>query len=98
MTDTRVRRTIMITPGHLAPRLAKAVTLDVDAVAFDIEDGVPPGEKAAARKTITEALGIHSTLAAGNGSCASTQSIQTNWRRISPACRSTGSTRCSCRR
>lgn len=56
MTDTRVRRTIMITPGHLAPRLAKAVTLDVDAVAFDIEDGVPPGEKAAARQTIGEAL------------------------------------------
>jgi len=56
MTDTRVRRTIMITPGHLAPRLAKAVTLDVDAVAFDIEDGVPPNEKAAARKTIAEAL------------------------------------------
>ena len=46
----------MITPGHLQPRLAKAVTLDVDAVAFDIEDGVPPEQKPAARKTIAEAL------------------------------------------
>ena len=58
MTDsTPVRRTIMITPGHRKDRLAKAVTLDVDAVAFDIEDGVPPGEKQAARETIAEALG-----------------------------------------
>ena len=56
MTDHRVRRTIMITPGHREARLAKAVTLDVDSVAFDIEDGVPPGEKASARTTITNTL------------------------------------------
>ncbi|MCG8546080.1 MAG: CoA ester lyase, partial [Alphaproteobacteria bacterium] len=56
MTDHRVRRTIMITPGHREARLAKAVTLDVDSVAFDIEDGVPPNEKAAARVMISNAL------------------------------------------
>lgn len=56
MVEHRVRRTIMITPGHLQPRLAKAVTLDVDAVTFDIEDGVPPGQKAAARAEIAAAL------------------------------------------
>ena len=56
MTEHRVRRTIMITPGHREDRLAKAVTLDVDSVAFDIEDGVPPGGKAAARVAIDNGL------------------------------------------
>ncbi len=52
----RVRRSILITPGHAEARLAKAVTLDVDAVAFDIEDGVPPDRKDAARTAIAAAL------------------------------------------
>jgi len=51
-----VRRSILITPGHAAARLAKAATLDVDAVAFDIEDGVPPEMKDDARAAIAEAL------------------------------------------
>lgn len=54
--EFRVRRSILITPGHIEARLAKAVTLDVDAVAFDIEDGVPPEHKESARTTIAKAL------------------------------------------
>ena len=46
----------MLTPGARAERLAKAVTLDVDAVAFDLEDGVAPTQKAEARVNVAEAL------------------------------------------
>ncbi len=52
----RLRRSVMLTPGHRAERLAKAVTLDADSLAFDLEDGVPPARKAEARAVITEAL------------------------------------------
>lgn len=56
MSAFRVRRSMMMTPGHRADRLAKAVALDVDAVVFDLEDGVGPAEKSRARATIGEAL------------------------------------------
>lgn len=56
MHDARVRRTMMLTPGHRRERLAKAVTLPVDAVIFDLEDGVPPPTKEEARRTVAAAL------------------------------------------
>lgn len=56
MPEQRLRRTILLTPGVRGDRLAKAVTLDVDAVAFDLEDGVAPSQKADARGTVAEAL------------------------------------------
>lgn len=52
----RLRRTLLLTPGHRAERLAKAVTLDADSVAFDLEDGVPPGRRDEARAVVAEAL------------------------------------------
>lgn len=52
----RLRRSLMLTPGHRAERLAKAVTLAADSLAFDLEDGVPPARKAEARAVIAEAL------------------------------------------
>lgn len=52
----RLRRSMMLTPGHRPERLAKAVTLSADSLAFDLEDGVPPGRKAEARATVAEAL------------------------------------------
>ncbi len=52
----RLRRTLLLTPGNQPTRLAKAVTLDLDAVAFDLEDGVPPSEKATARTIINDQL------------------------------------------
>ena len=36
--------------------LEKARTLPADAVILDLEDGVPPGEKAAARAMVRQAL------------------------------------------
>ncbi len=53
---TRLRRTMMLTPGNQEQRLQKATTLDVDAVIFDLEDGVAPDRKAEARSTVAKAL------------------------------------------
>ncbi|MGE0769955.1 MAG: CoA ester lyase [Hyphomicrobiaceae bacterium] len=52
----RLRRSLIITPGDRPERIAKSATLDADAVVLDIEDGVGPEEKPAARKSIMEAL------------------------------------------
>ncbi|MGI9426338.1 MAG: HpcH/HpaI aldolase/citrate lyase family protein [Hyphomicrobiaceae bacterium] len=55
-TPGRIRRTMLLTPGNRAERLRKATTLNVDAVVFDIEDGVGPDHKADARAAINTEL------------------------------------------
>ena len=52
----RLRRSMMITPGHRRERLEKAATLAADSLIFDLEDGVPPDRKAEARAAITAVL------------------------------------------
>lgn len=52
----RLRRSMMITPGHRRERLEKAATLAADSLAFDLEDGVPPARKAEARANISAVL------------------------------------------
>ncbi|MET0568940.1 MAG: CoA ester lyase [Hyphomicrobiaceae bacterium] len=52
----RLRRSMLITPGDRPERLARAVTLPADSVVFDLEDGVGPAQKPAARACIAEAL------------------------------------------
>lgn len=52
----RLRRSMMITPGHRRERLEKAATLQADSLAFDLEDGVPPSRKEEARATIAAVL------------------------------------------
>ncbi|MGD9806752.1 MAG: CoA ester lyase [Hyphomicrobiaceae bacterium] len=52
----RLRRSLIITPGDRPERIAKSATLDADAVVLDIEDGVGPEQKPAARKAILDAL------------------------------------------
>jgi citrate lyase subunit beta/citryl-CoA lyase len=54
--EPRLRRTLLLTPGNRPERLAKAVSIDADCVVFDLEDAVPPPEKATARAAVTEAL------------------------------------------
>lgn len=56
MSAWRLRRSLLLTPGHRAERLAKAVTLRADSLGFDLEDGVPPARKAEARAVVGEAL------------------------------------------
>lgn len=59
MTDgsqKRLHRSWMFVPGERARMIEKALTLPVDAIMMDIEDGVAPSEKANARRQIAAAL------------------------------------------
>lgn len=50
-------RSWMFVPGHRQRMIDKAFGLNADALMLDIEDGVAPNEKDAARKNIAESLG-----------------------------------------
>ena len=52
-----VKRTWMFVPGHAQRFIDKAVSLRCDVTMLDLEDGVTPAEKPAARELIAEALG-----------------------------------------
>ncbi|MFM7777876.1 MAG: HpcH/HpaI aldolase/citrate lyase family protein [Alphaproteobacteria bacterium] len=56
MPAWRMRRSVMITPGHRPERLAKAVGLAADSLIFDLEDAVPPARKAEARAAVARAV------------------------------------------
>ena len=56
MPSWRMRRSVMITPGHRPERLAKAVGLAADSLIFDLEDAVPPARKAEARAVVARAV------------------------------------------
>ena len=49
-------RSLLFVPGNRPERFAKAVASGSDAVILDLEDSVPPGDKAAARVSIGEGL------------------------------------------
>ena len=57
MHPARLRRSLLITPGDRPERIAKSATLDADAIVLDLEDGVGPEQKPAARLAIAKALG-----------------------------------------
>ena len=50
-------RSWMFVPGHRQRMIDKALGLSADAIMLDIEDGVAPNEKDAARKNIADSLG-----------------------------------------
>ncbi|MBM4261653.1 MAG: CoA ester lyase [Deltaproteobacteria bacterium] len=50
-------RSWMFVPGHRQKMIDKALGLTADAIMLDIEDGVAPNEKDAARKNIADSLG-----------------------------------------
>lgn len=52
----RLRRSMLIVPGSRPERIAKATSLACDNIVMDIEDGVAPAEKKAARRNIADAL------------------------------------------
>jgi len=56
MPDPRIRRSMLMTPGNRPERLAKAASYGADALVFDLEDSVPPAEKARARQCVAQAL------------------------------------------
>src|SRR5207237_9621021 len=51
-----VNRSFLFAPANVARRIEKALTLDADAVILDLEDSVAPSDKAAAGKSVAEAL------------------------------------------
>ncbi len=51
------RRALLYMPGDDWKKITKALTLSVDCICMDMEDGVAPNRKAQARSTIAKALG-----------------------------------------
>ena len=51
------RRSQLYVPANNPRMIAKAASLDADAIVFDLEDAVPPDQKAAARTSLGAALG-----------------------------------------
>ena len=49
-------RSVLFAPGNHARRVAKALTLDADAVILDLEDACPVAEKVATRSLVVDAL------------------------------------------
>lgn len=57
MTDSAwVLRSLLFVPGHRREMIGKAAAAGADAIILDLEDGVAPGEKEAARRTVAAAL------------------------------------------
>jgi citrate lyase subunit beta / citryl-CoA lyase len=57
VTDSAwVLRSLLFVPGHRREMIAQAAAAGADAVILDLEDGVAPGEKDAARRTVAAAL------------------------------------------
>lgn len=51
-----MNRSFLFAPGNVPRRIQKALTLEPDAVIFDLEDSVAVSEKAATRAAVAEAL------------------------------------------
>ena len=49
-------RTLLFSPGNRPDRVEKALALNADAVAIDLEDAVPIAEKEKTRETVHELL------------------------------------------
>ena len=52
----RARRALLYMPGEDRHKIEKALTLNVDCICMDMEDGVALNHKAEARRTIVAAL------------------------------------------
>jgi citrate lyase beta subunit len=52
----RARRALLYMPGDDRHKIEKSITLGVDSICMDMEDGVAPNRKQAARETIVAAL------------------------------------------
>jgi len=55
---TRIQRSMLILPSNVPRFVEKAYLRGADAIVLDLEDSVPPGEKAKARMGLNEAIGL----------------------------------------
>jgi citrate lyase subunit beta/citryl-CoA lyase len=53
---SRLRRSLLFVPGTRPERIAKAAAMTADGVILDLEDAVPPAQKAQAREWVVAAL------------------------------------------
>ena len=53
---SRLRRSLLFVPGTRPERIAKAAAMPADGVIMDLEDAVPPAQKAQAREWVVAAL------------------------------------------
>ena len=53
---SRLRRSLLFVPGTRPERIAKAAAMAADGVIIDLEDAVPPAQKAQAREWVVAAL------------------------------------------
>lgn len=58
MSRTRLRRSVLYTPGSNARALEKARSLDADCLIFDLEDAVAPDAKQSARENVARAIEV----------------------------------------
>lgn len=63
MDDAPILRTLLFVPAHRERMVEKAPSCGADAVVLDLEDAVPPADKAAGRKAAAAAI----TTIAGAG-------------------------------
>ena len=54
----KIRRSTLIFPVNQRKFIEKAHTRGADAISLDLEDSVPPAEKAGARKSVREAISL----------------------------------------
>jgi len=55
-SEFRLRRSLLMTPANRSERLSRALQCAADVFVFDLEDGVPPEQKAQARLNAADAL------------------------------------------
>lgn len=58
MAVARARRSLLILPVNQPHFVEKAYTRGADAIVLDLEDSVPPQEKASARKLVHGSLAV----------------------------------------
>lgn len=56
MSEPRLRRSLLITPGNRPDRMRKALAYPSDTFVFDLEDAVPPDAKSEARRMVSDAV------------------------------------------
>src|SRR4051794_39074914 len=57
-TSALVRRSSMILPVNVRRFVERAYARGADAIVLDLEDSIPPREKASARECVPEAIGL----------------------------------------
>ena len=54
--DTRLQRSLLILPVNVPRFVEKAYLRGADAIVLDLEDAMPPGRKAEARKLVKQSI------------------------------------------